>query len=151
MEILSLSASTVGSVESNDLTTPLQVIGLRGEYRFADRWALRGSGEIFAVDYGDYEGSLYDVFVGLDFSTTKTIAFGVGINAVELDVGVSKRRFQGVAVRRGAGLSQIRFLGGLKIPNETPSYFYFIRYQYRGVSPLLFRSAGEKGKAHALE
>ncbi|WP_449287062.1 hypothetical protein [Marinobacter sp. PE14] len=90
-----LSASSVGSVESNDLTAPLPVIGLRGEYRFADRWAIRGSGEIFAVDYGDYEGSLYDVFVGLDFSVTKVIAIGVGLNAVELDVGVSKRSFQG--------------------------------------------------------
>jgi hypothetical protein len=90
-----LSASSVGSVESNDLTAPLPVIGLRGEYRFADRWAIRGSGEIFAVDYGDYEGSLYDVFVGLDFSVTKVIAIGVGINAVELDVSVSKRSFEG--------------------------------------------------------
>jgi hypothetical protein len=90
-----LSAPRLGSFESNDLTAPLPVIGLRGEYRFADRWAIRGSGEIFAVDYGDYEGSLYDVFVGLDFSVTKVIAIGVGINAVELDVGVSKRSFQG--------------------------------------------------------
>ncbi len=90
-----LSASGGGSVESNDLTAPLPVIGLRGEHRFADRWAIRGSGEIFAVDYGDYEGSLYDVFVGLDFSVTKAIAIGVGINAVELDVAVSKSSFQG--------------------------------------------------------
>jgi len=90
-----LSASGGASVESNDLTAPLPVIGLRGEYRFADRWALRGSGEIFTVDYGDYEGSLYDVFVGLDFSVAKTIAVGVGINSVKLDVGVSKNSFQG--------------------------------------------------------
>lgn len=94
---LSATLSTSGGVnlESNDLTAPLPVIGVRGEYQFADRWALRGSGEIFAVDYGDYEGSLYDVFAGLDFSVTKTIAIGVGINAVELDVGVTKSRFQG--------------------------------------------------------
>jgi len=82
-------------VESNDLTAPLPVIGLRGEYRFADRWALRSSGEIFAVDYGDYEGSLYDVFVGLDFNATKAISVGLGINAVELDVRVSKSRLNG--------------------------------------------------------
>lgn len=90
-----LSASSVGSVESNDLTAPLPVIGLRGEYRFADRWAFRGSGEIFAVDYGDYEGSLYDVFAGLDFGVTEAIAVGVGVNAVELDVRVSKNRLDG--------------------------------------------------------
>jgi hypothetical protein len=90
-----LSASGGGSVESNDLTAPLPVIGLRGEYHFADRWALRGSGEIFAVNYDDYDGSLYDFFLGLDFSVTEKIALGIGINAVKLDIGVSKNRFQG--------------------------------------------------------
>lgn len=90
-----LSSSGGGSVESNDLTAPLPVIGLRGEYRFADRWSLRGSGEVFAVDYGDYEGSLYDLFAGLDFSITENIAIGVGVNSVKLDVGVSKNSFDG--------------------------------------------------------
>jgi hypothetical protein len=90
-----LSATAIGSLESSDLTAPLPVIGLRGEYRFADRWSLRGSGEIFAIEYGDYDGSLYDLFVGLDFSATDTIAVGVGINSVKLDVGVSKSGFQG--------------------------------------------------------
>ncbi|MFL1484054.1 hypothetical protein [Marinobacter sp. LN3S78] len=90
-----LSTSGGGSVESDDLTAPLPIIGLRGEYRFADRWSLRGSGEVFAVDYGDYEGSLYDLFAGLDFSVTETIAIGVGVNSVKLDVGVSKDNFQG--------------------------------------------------------
>lgn len=91
----SLSASTAGSVESSDVTAPLPVIGLRGEYRFADRWSLRGSGEIFAIEYGDYDGSLYDLFVGLDFSATDTIAVGVGVNSVQLDIGVTKNNFQG--------------------------------------------------------
>ena len=105
-----LSTSGGGSVESNDLTAPLPVIGLRGEYRFADRWALRGSGEIFAVDYGDYEGSLYDVFVGLDFSATKNIAVGVGVNAVELDVGVSKNSFDGeVSWQYDGALAYLKF------------------------------------------
>ncbi len=91
----SLSAPTVGSVESNDVTAPLPVVGLRGEYRFADRWSVRGSGEIFAVEYGDYDGSLYDFFLGLDFSATESVAVGVGVNSVQLDVGVSRGSFQG--------------------------------------------------------
>lgn len=91
----SLSASTGGSVESSDVTAPLPVIGLRGEYHFADRWSLRGSGEIFAIEYGDYDGSLYDLFVGLDFSATESIAIGIGINSVQLDIGVTKDNFQG--------------------------------------------------------
>lgn len=90
-----LSASGVGSIEANDLTAPLPVVGLRGEYRFADRWSLRGSGEVFAIDYGDYDGSLYDLFFGIDFSVTDSIALGAGVNSVKLDVGVSKSGFSG--------------------------------------------------------
>ncbi|HWM28642.1 MAG TPA: hypothetical protein VNQ14_09300 [Woeseiaceae bacterium] len=90
-----LSASTGGSRESSDVTAPLPVVGLRGEYRFAERWSLRGSAEIFAIEYGDYDGSLYDLFVGLDFNITEKIAVGAGLNSVQLDVGVSKSGFQG--------------------------------------------------------
>jgi len=90
-----LSAPATGSVEASDLTAPLPVVGLRGEYRFADRWSLRGSGEIFAIEYGDYDGSLYDLFVGLDFSATEMIAVGIGLNSVKLDVGVTKSGFEG--------------------------------------------------------
>jgi hypothetical protein len=91
----SLSATNLGSRESDDLTAPLPVFGLRGEYRFADRWSFRGSAEVFVIEYGDYEGSLYDLFAGLDFSVTDNVAVGVGINSVEIDVGVSKSGFQG--------------------------------------------------------
>ena len=91
----SLSTTAGGSRESSDFTAPLPVVGLRGEYRFADRWSLRGSGEIFAIEYGDFDGSLYDVFVGLDFSVSESIAVGVGLNSVKLDVGVSKSGFEG--------------------------------------------------------
>lgn len=90
-----LSASSIGSIESDDLTAPPPVVGLRGEYWFAERWSVRGSGEVFAVDYGDYDGSLYDLFIGLDFYVTETIAVGAGVNSVKLDVSVSKSGFRG--------------------------------------------------------
>ncbi len=90
-----LSGSSGGSVESSGVTAPLPVIGLRGEYRFAERWSLRGSGEFFAIEYDAYDGSLYDLFIGLDFSATETISVGVGVNSVQLDIGVTKSNFQG--------------------------------------------------------
>jgi hypothetical protein len=92
---VSISAEAIGSSESDDVTAPLPVVGLRGEYRFAERWSIRGSAEVFIIEYGDYDGSLYDLFAGVDFSVTDNIAIGVGINSVQLDVGVSKSGFQG--------------------------------------------------------
>jgi hypothetical protein len=90
-----LSSPSAGSFESNNVTAPMPVIGLRGEYRFSDRWSLRGSSEFFVVDSGDVDGSLYDIYAGLDFSATQNVAFGLGFNAVNIDIGVDKNRFQG--------------------------------------------------------
>lgn len=90
-----LTATELDSRKSGGVTAPLPVIGLRGEYRFADRWSLRGSGEVFALEYGDYSGSLYDVFLGIDFSATEKVALGLGVNSVKLDVGIDKSNFSG--------------------------------------------------------
>ena len=90
-----LTATELDSRKSGGVTAPLPVIGLRGEYRFADRWSLRGSGEVFALEYGDYSGSLYDVFVGVDYSATDKVALGLGVNSVKLDVGIDKSNFAG--------------------------------------------------------
>ena len=83
------------SVESNSITAPLPVIGLRGEYHLSERWLLRGSAEIFFYENNEVEGSLYDLFAGIDYGFNDTFAVGLGINSVRLDVGFDGSRFQG--------------------------------------------------------
>ena len=90
-----LSAESIGERSGNALTAPLPVIGLRGQYDLADKWAFRGSAEFFAVEYGDYSGSLYDIYAGLDYQLLDNMAVGLGFNSVKLDVGVSKSGFSG--------------------------------------------------------
>ncbi|MFT7287017.1 MAG: hypothetical protein ACI87W_001126 [Halieaceae bacterium] len=92
---VSISVPETNSSEGGGVTAPLPVVGLRGEYNLNDRWSLRGSAEIFAVEYGDYSGSLSDIFAGIDFSATEHVALGLGFNAVQLDVGVEKSNFNG--------------------------------------------------------
>ncbi len=83
------------SVESDGITAPLPVIGLRGEYHLSERWLLRGSAEIFLFEYNEFDGSLYDLFAGIDYGFTDTFAVGIGINSVRLDIGFEGDRFQG--------------------------------------------------------
>jgi hypothetical protein len=97
--IADIGTSFVGPLganrESNDITAPLPVIGLRGAYHFAERWSVRGSAEIFRFEYDAFDGSLYDVFGGIDYSMTEMISLGLGFNAVRFDLGFDDSKLTG--------------------------------------------------------
>jgi hypothetical protein len=81
---MTLTAEAIGEIESNDLTAPLPVIGLRGQYDFTKKLSFRASGEVFSLDYEGFDGSLYDFYAGLDYQLFKHLALGVGVNSVRL-------------------------------------------------------------------
>ena len=91
----SLSAEANSLSSSGGVTAPLPVFGLRGQYDISEKWSLRGSAEIFALEYNDYSGSLYDVYAGLDYQVSDHVAVGVGLNSVRIDVGVDKANLSG--------------------------------------------------------
>jgi hypothetical protein len=91
----SISAESGGQFSSRGITAPLPVLGLRGQYEFSERWTLRGSAEVFAFDYGDYSGDLYDLYAGVDYQFSAHVAVGLGINSVRMDIGVGKPNFNG--------------------------------------------------------
>lgn len=91
----SLDAPLIGSREVGDATAPLPVVGLRGQYHFAERWALRANGEFFFLESGDFDGSLTDLFIGVEFDMSKKVDIGIGVNSVRLDVGVDRDSLDG--------------------------------------------------------
>jgi len=90
-----LEGEAIGALEGDGVTAPLPVVGLRGQYDFTEKLSFRASGEIFALEYDAYSGSLYDIYAGLDYQFFKHVAIGVGINAVKINIGISKDRFNG--------------------------------------------------------
>ena len=90
-----LSAPSIAAREVSSITAPLPVIGLRGEHHFSDKWSFRASGEVFALEYGDFDGSLYDFYVGLDYQLFDRMAIGVGFNSVRMDLGITKENANG--------------------------------------------------------
>jgi hypothetical protein len=105
-----LEAEEIGALESASLTAPLPVIGLRGQYDFTEKLSFRASAEIFALEYEEYSGSLYDIYAGLDYQFFKHVAIGIGFNAVELNVGVTKDKFNGdIDWRYDGGLLFFKF------------------------------------------
>jgi len=83
---LSLSEPTLGRAESEDLTAPLPVIGVRGEYAITDRLTFRGALEVFGIDTGDVSGHLDDLYVATDYGFGDRFAVGVAYNDVSMDI-----------------------------------------------------------------
>jgi len=91
----SLAEQTLGQAEIGQLTAPLPVIGLRGEYALSDRWAFRASGEFFFVEYDNIDGSLVDLYAGFDYSVLDNLSLGIGFNSVTMAVDATKSKFKG--------------------------------------------------------
>lgn len=91
----SLAEPNLGQAEVGELTAPLPVVGLRGQRKLSDRWTFRASGEFFFVEYDNVDGSLVDLYAGLDYRLRDGIALGFGFNSVNVDVDVTKRNFKG--------------------------------------------------------
>ncbi len=105
-----LEAEAIGALESDEVTAPLPVFGLRGQYDFTEKLSFRASGEIFALEYEDYSGSLYDIYAGLDYQFFKHVAIGIGVNSVKLNIGISKDNFNGdIDWRYDGGLVFFKF------------------------------------------
>lgn len=92
---ISLTEINTGQFESDGLTAPLPVIGLRGDYRMAPRLMFRSSAELFSLEFNDVDGRLFDVYIGLDYHFHDNFAVGLGYNYVSLDVDVEEDEFKG--------------------------------------------------------
>jgi hypothetical protein len=92
---IALAEQNLGQSEISELTAPLPVLGLRGEYEITDRLSLTAVGEFFMVEFDDVDGSLVDLYVGIDYQVIEHVAVGLGFNSVNLDVDASKNDFSG--------------------------------------------------------
>jgi len=83
---VSLDEQNVGRFEEGSVTAPLPVVGLRGSHEISDRWSVKGSAELFALEIDDTDGSLVDALVGIDYAISDNFSIGAGYNYVNIDV-----------------------------------------------------------------
>ncbi len=82
----SLSQATLGNFESEDLTAPLPVAGLRMEYAITPRLSLNGAAQWFRVDVAELSGRLSDVHLAADYALGRRLAVGLAYNDVSANV-----------------------------------------------------------------
>jgi hypothetical protein len=83
---LALSQATLGRFESEDVTAPLPLFGLRGDYAINDRITLRGAMQWFAFEAEDVDGRLTDFYVGADYGFGQRMAVGLAYNRVSMNL-----------------------------------------------------------------
>jgi hypothetical protein len=91
---LGLSAAGVGA-QSADALAPLPTIGLYGAYAFTPRWLLSGRLDYFSLSHGDYDGSLVNASVGVDYRIARNFGVGIAYRHVDYDLTVTRNRFNG--------------------------------------------------------
>jgi hypothetical protein len=89
---LSLSQATLGRAETEDVTAPLPVFGLRGDYAVNDRITLRGAVQLFAFEADDVDGRFSDLYLGADYGFGERMAVGLAYNRVSMNLGAVEDR-----------------------------------------------------------
>jgi hypothetical protein len=89
---MALRQAALGQFESEDITAPLPVLGLRGDFEFNDRITLRGAMQWFGVKTDDIDGRLIDFYVGADYGFSERMAIGLAYNAVSMNLDAEEDR-----------------------------------------------------------
>lgn len=91
---VSLSAAGVGT-QVGETLAPLPTIGVYGAYAFTPKWLLSGRVDYFSLNYDEYDGSLVNLSIGVDYRFTRNFGVGLGFRHVDYDVEVSKSKYNG--------------------------------------------------------
>ena len=85
-----LSQPTLGRAESEDVTAPLPLFGLRGDYAINDRITLAGAAQVFAFSTDELDGHLNDFYIGADYGFGERMAVGLAYNRVSMNIGAEE-------------------------------------------------------------
>ena len=83
------------STESNSVSAPLPVIGLRGGWVVAPQWYLDGQVQLFKVNVNGIDGNWTDLRLGGTWMFSKNFGVGLGYNRFYTHVDVNKSNFNG--------------------------------------------------------
>jgi len=76
-------------------TLPLPVIGLHGTYAFSDRFRIRGWGQVFSLDYDDYDGTLINASGLLEYDLFEHFGIGAGYALYSYNLDVESSDYTG--------------------------------------------------------
>jgi hypothetical protein len=98
----SLSAAGTATAKG-DVLAPLPTLGVYGGYAFTPNWMLTGRVDMFSLNYDQYDGSLVDALVKIDYRFHRNFGVGLGYRYVDYDLSLGKSSFNGGVQYRYSG------------------------------------------------
>jgi hypothetical protein len=90
---VSLRTATFGS-DSEDVTAPLPVFTIYGQFALTDRWAVSARLDRLSLDYDKYEGSIGALGVDLMYQPFRHFGFGIGFRSLLFELKVEENSRQ---------------------------------------------------------
>lgn len=75
-------------VSSLDVSEPLPTIGLFFNYAFSPDWYLTSRAGVFAFDIGDVDGTIFDVFGGVEYRPWQHVGLGLAYTYNSADLTI---------------------------------------------------------------
>jgi hypothetical protein len=85
--------------ESESITAPLPVLGLRADLAITPKVFLKSSFEILYLEIATFKGSILDVKISLEYNPFKYVGFGIGFESFRAGVEADKEDYPEVDFR----------------------------------------------------
>jgi hypothetical protein len=90
----SIDSALIGG-QGGDGLAPLPTIGIYGAYAITPRWLVSARADYFSLNYNEYDGSLMNFTVGVDYRFHRNFGAGLAYRYVDYDVTATKPKFTG--------------------------------------------------------
>jgi hypothetical protein len=84
------ASGLVNEFQSQSITAPLPVLGLRADFAITPKWFLLNQVDLFYLEYDDYEGGIVDAKLALEYNPFKHVGFGLRAQGLTLKVESEK-------------------------------------------------------------
>ena len=91
-----ISSSTSGKASQEAITAPLPVLGVRFDYAITPKFFIKQSLDFFYIQYENFQGSLYDAKIGIEYNIWKYVGVGVAYDYFHVQVKAEGQNYPGV-------------------------------------------------------
>jgi len=104
-----ISSSNTGTAEEESITAPLPVFGLRFDFAITPKFFLKQNVDFFYLQYQNFQGSLFDAKIALEYNVWKHLGFGIAYDYLRIQVKAEGQNYPGIDM-----VGKLQFgLGGL--------------------------------------